>query len=102
RSHMPHLIDVLNELTEEQQALAWRRAKRAFQDCVVDYESDEFIEEFEEAVAKIAMQEDLESLERQGCVEITGICENGEYSYKITAKGEQICQQALETVQPAD
>lgn len=85
-------IDVTEEVekfSDDRAVLAFERAEREFGNCVADYESDEFMEEFARQLCHMAADDALTSLLRKGVVKVTRIEDNGELVYALTDKAKE-------------
>lgn len=77
--------------TDEQLDLAFKRACREFGDCVADYESDEFKDEFGKQLNDILNEEAIQGLVDKGLLEVV-VREDGELGYTPTHHGKRMAE----------
>jgi hypothetical protein len=77
--------------TDEQLTLAFQRACREFGDCVADYESDEFTQEFHDQLNRILNEEAIQGLIDNGLMTAM-VRDDGAIGYIPTSFGKQVAE----------
>lgn len=92
----PQVIIEDDNPSDEQLHLAFERAKAEFGDCVQDYESDEFMEEFDRQVNLILTEEAIRGLIDKGIM-VEGAEDGGEIGLRLTSLGQDLGKLATTT-----
>lgn len=82
--------DLVDKMSDDRLAVAFKRAEREFGDCVADYESEEFKAEFAEQIKRLVAQDFTEELSKKGFLEPNGVDEDGNTIYIPTSAGKEI------------
>lgn len=91
-TNQPTLITDDNP-TDEQLTIAFKRACHEFGDCVADYESDEFTEEFRDQLNRILNEEAIQALIDKDLMTAI-VRDDGEIGYITTPFGKQVAEAA--------
>lgn len=83
------ITEIVDQWPESRWQVAVERAEREFGGCVADYDSDEFVMEVKQQIAKMFLDESFPRLVEEGYLKVTGVNDEGEYEYEPTEKGEQ-------------
>lgn len=87
-TNLPILIED-DDPTDEQLTLAFKRSCREFGDCVADYESDAFTEEFSDQLNRVLNDAALQTLMEKNLI-TASVREDGEIGYMLTPAGKQV------------
>lgn len=77
--------------TDEQLQQAFKKACREFGDCVADYESDEFTQEFHEQLNNILNEAAIQTLMDKGLM-TPMVRDDGEIGYVLTDLGNEVAE----------
>lgn len=83
-----------DEPTDKQLTDAFKKACHEFGDCVSDYESDEFEQEFKDQLDKLLMEDTIQNLIDQGLVTAM-VRDDGQIGYILTEKGNLVAEASL-------
>lgn len=86
-----------DEPTDDQLQSAFKKACGEFGDCVADYESDEFTEEFGKQLNNILTEDAIKDLIDKGLMTAM-VREDGQIGYILTEQGSEVAEVATALV----